>query len=98
MLTKLIRQPMPSAIESASLHPPSLRIFGVKASTVKIARNATTTSRPRASSHAARTVPVAARCRWSVTNSPTAMLGRSNRLWIGETMMLKAIMVQVGMK
>src|SRR5215472_15976585 len=98
MLTKLIRQPMPSAIDSASSHPPNLRIFGLKARTVKIAKNATTTSRPSASSQAARTVLAAVRCRWSLMKSATATLGRSNRLWIGETMMLKATMVQVGMK
>ena len=45
--------------------------------TRKIAKNATTVSRPRANNHAKRIVVVAARCRWSLMNKPTEIFGRS---------------------
>ncbi len=45
--------------------------------TRKIAKNATTVSLPSASSHAKRTVVIAASCRWSLMNNPTETFGRS---------------------
>ena len=61
----------------ASSPPPVLRIEGQVMKTRKIAKRPATVSLPSANSQAARIVGIAARCRWSLMNSATAMLGRS---------------------
>ena len=63
IMAKQITLPMPSATPSASSQPPVLRIAERASSSTNTAKNATTISRPSASSHAVRTIPVAASCR-----------------------------------
>ena len=98
MLAKLITLPIASAIASASSQPPVLRIEARVSKITKTAKNATTVSLPSANSHATRTV----RCGRELQMVADEQRDRDVRplinAWIGETMILKATMVQVGMK
>ena len=77
MLAKLSTLPMRERDAERLVAAAALADRGRVRSTRKIAKNATTVSRPSASSQAKRTMAIPAKCRWSLTNSATEMLGRS---------------------
>ena len=99
MLAKLITLPIASAIASASSQPPVLRIAARVMKTRKIAKKATTVSLPSASSHARRTVVSRGQLQMIADEQAQPRHSAAHRSrGSAKCMILKATMVQVGMK